>query len=160
MRTLVVYFSRKGYVRRAAARLAAQRGADLMELTTPERTRGILGFWWCGRFGMHRWGMPLDPLTADPSAYDHVVVCSPVWVFSVAAPVRTFLQASAGRIQSAEYVLVHFSFPMRCASIVAEMDRLLGLRHTRCTSIVCQWGRFSRERVFEAGTEPLIDHEA
>ena len=60
MKTLVVYFSRKGYVACFAREKAEEMKADLLEIKTTERTKGILGFWWCGRFGMHRWGMPLE----------------------------------------------------------------------------------------------------
>lgn len=72
MRELVVYFSRKGYVEKLALAKAAALGADVVKLETTERTQGILGFWWCGRFGMHRWEMALKPLTVDVATYDRV----------------------------------------------------------------------------------------
>ena len=57
---LVVFFSRLGYTRKLAYEIANGQGADILELATPERTKGNAGFWWCGRFGMHKWGMPLN----------------------------------------------------------------------------------------------------
>lgn len=153
MRTLIAYFSRKGYVRRVARNEAEVRAADLFEITTPERTRGIPGFWWCGRFGMHRWDMPIDPITADVEAYDTVVVCTPIWVFTMAAPVRAFLRACSGRAKNVEYIFVHFSFPMRYDRTAADMDRLLGVNHSRYTSVACLWGRVLRQRMFERGEQ-------
>lgn len=141
MKTLVVYFSRKGYVKQIAEGIAHDLGADLLALNTPERTEGVLGFWWCGRFGMHRWGMQLLPYDADVSAYEKVIICSPVWVFSVCAPVRQFLMESAGKIKAADYVLVHFSHAMGYPKTVAWMDRTLGLAHSGITSVCCMWGR-------------------
>ena len=60
-RRLVVYFSRMGYVRKMAYEAADRTGAEIYEIMSTERTAGTLGFWWCGRYGMHRWPMPIVP---------------------------------------------------------------------------------------------------
>ncbi len=141
MSTLVVYFSRKGRVAAYARERAAALGAELLELRTPERTAGILGFWWCGRFGMHRWPMPLMPYAQNVADYDHVLVCAPMWVFSVCAPVRAFLMENVGRFRSVEYAVLHFSrFPMRLGRTARTMDALCGAQHTAVTSVCCPWG--------------------
>lgn len=57
----------------------------------------IPGAWWCGRYGMHRWPMPIAPIAVDLSAYEHVTVCSPIWVFGLAAPMRAFCMAAKGK---------------------------------------------------------------
>ena len=150
MKTLVVYFSRKGYAKKLAEEAAARENADLLRLETSERTAGLLGFMWCGRFGMHRWEMPIKPYETDVSAYDRVIVVSPVWVFSVCAPVRAFLHQEKGRIRQVEYVLVHFSFPMRYTRTRAMMDALCGCTATRMESVVCQLGHVLRRREYAA----------
>lgn len=104
---LVIYFSRMGYVKKRAYEEANRTGAMLYEIRSTEKTEGTLGFWWCGRFGMHRWEMPIEPISADLSAYDHVTICSPIWVFALAAPVRAFCRKAAGRIHEADYILVY-----------------------------------------------------
>lgn len=140
MKTLVVYFSRKGYVKKVAEEQAEIYGAELVRLVSTERTAGILGFWWCGRFGMHRWGMPIEPVPVDVSAYDKVIFCAPIWVYTVCAPMWEFIGQCAGKVKSAEYVLVHFSLPMRFPRTAARMDRALGIHHTAFTSVLCPWG--------------------
>lgn len=141
---LVVYFSRMGYVRRKAFEEAARTGAEVYEIQAAERTEGTLGFWWCGRYAMHRWPMPIRPVTVDLTAYEHVTICSPIWAFALAAPVRAFCQAASGKIREADYLLVHFS-PASYENAADEMDRLLGLKRTGFRSFVCRMGRF-RER--------------
>ena len=47
----VVYFSRTGYTKKLAYQIADERGADIYEITTTEKTDGDLGFLWCGRYG-------------------------------------------------------------------------------------------------------------
>ncbi len=148
MKTLVVYFSRKGSVRRVAEQTAQQLDAALYEVKTSERTSGFFGFWWCGRFGMHRWGMPIQPLSTDLTQYDKVIICSPIWVLSICAPIRSFLELAHGQIKAVDYILVHFSFPMRYPGTLQAMDSLLGVQHGRCTSIVCQRGKCLARREF------------
>ena len=75
-RRLVVYFSRMGYVKKLAYEIAEKTGAAVYEIRSTERTEGTLGFWWCGRFGMHRWDMPIRPIDVDLSAFEHVTVCA------------------------------------------------------------------------------------
>ena len=144
-RRLVVYFSRMGYVRQQAYAEAQRTGAALYEIHAAERTEGTLGFWWCGRYGMHRWAMPIQPLTLDLSAYDHVTICAPIWVFALAAPVRAFCRQAAGQIREADYLLVHHTGGVY-ANAAAEMDSLLGIAHTGLRSIQCRMGTFKTVR--------------
>lgn len=145
---LVVYFSRMGYGRKAAYETAEATGAQVLELRSTERTEGTLGFWWCGRFAMHGWDMPIEPVGEDLTQYTHVTICAPIWAFSLAAPVRTFCRESRGKIGEAEYILLHHT--KGTYKVVAqEMDALLGLHGTRLTSICCRKGVFVEKRVVE-----------
>lgn len=83
---LVVYFSRMGYVRGKALAEADRTGADVYEIRSTEHTHGTLGFWWCGRYAMHRWDIPIETPSIDLSAYAHVTICAPIWAFALAAP--------------------------------------------------------------------------
>lgn len=139
-RRLVVYFSRMGYTQKTALELADRTGAALYEIRSTERTEGTLGFWWCGRYGMHRWDMPIEPVTIDLSAYEHVTICTPIWVFHIAAPVCSFCRYAAGKIREADYVILHFN-RRAYRSAAHEMDGLLGLRHTAFRSICSRMGR-------------------
>ena len=138
-RRLVVFFSRMGYVRKKAYEEAERTGAAVYEIRAAERTEGTLGFWWCGRYGMHRWAMPIQPVDIDLTAFDHVTICAPIWVFALAAPVRSFCAQAAGRIREADYILVHHQ-NSAYANAAEEMDTLLGIRHTGLRSIRCREG--------------------
>ena len=140
-RRLVVYFSRMGYGKKLALEEANRTGAELYEIRSTERTQGTLGFWWCGRYGMHHWAMPIQPISVDLAAYDHVTICSPIWVFALAAPVRAFCQAAAGQVKEVDYILVHHNnSPYENAA--REMDALLGLHRTGLRSVCCRKGRY------------------
>lgn len=137
---LVVYFSRMGYTKKKALEAADRTGAEIYEVRAAERTSGTLGFWWCGRYGMHRWPMPIEDIGVQLEKYDHVTVCSPVWVFNLCAPMREFCKKASGRIRSADYILVHHQKSLY-ANAADEMDRLLGLKDTPAVSVCCREGR-------------------
>lgn len=141
---LVVYFSRMGYTKKRALEAADRTGAEIYEVRAAERTSGTLGFWWCGRYGMHRWAMPIEDIGVQLEKYDHVTVCSPVWVFNLCAPMREFCKKSSGRIRSADYILVHHQKSLY-ANAADEMDRLLGLKDTLAVSICCREGRYLKQ---------------
>lgn len=138
---LVVYFSRMGYVKRQAYEEANRTGAEIYEIKSTELTEGTTGFWWCGRFGMHRWQMPIEPVGIDLSAYEHVTICSPIWVFALAAPVRDFCHKAAGKIREADYILVHHTNG-KYGNAAREMDGILGIKHTDFRSIRCRCGKY------------------
>ncbi len=142
---LVVYFSRMGYVKTKALEEADRTGAMLYEVKSTEMTEGTKGFWWCGRYGMHRWEMPIEPITVDLSRFDHVTVCSPIWVFNLAAPMRSFCKQAHGKIKEADYILVHHN-KSDYKNAAEEMDGLLGIKHTKLTSFFCREGRFGKSR--------------
>ena len=141
---LVVYFSRMGYVRRKALEEANRTGAVLYEIRSTERTEGTLGFWWCGRYGMHHWEMPIEPISVNLSAYSHVTICSPIWVFHLAATVRAFCRQARGNIREVDYILVHHTSG-RYESAAREMDRLLGITHTALHSFRCRTGTYKEQ---------------
>lgn len=136
---LVVFFSRMGYVKKLAYEEAERTGAEVYEIKATERTEGTLGFWWCGRFGMHKWEMPIEPIGVDLLKYEHVTICSPIWVFALAAPVRSFCRQAAGRISSVSYIIVHHQ-KSTYENAVKEMDRLLGITHSDYKSVRCRKG--------------------
>lgn len=141
---LVVYFSRMGYTKKAALEAADRTGAEIYEVRAAERTSGTLGFWWCGRYGMHRWAMPIEDIGVQLEKYDHVTVCSPVWVFNLCAPMREFCKKASGRIRSADYILVHHQKSLY-ANAADEMDRLLELKDTPAVSVCCREGRYLKQ---------------
>lgn len=150
---LVVVFSRKGYAARVANEIAQRDNADILRLRTTERTEGILGFWWCGRFGMHRWPMPLAPYDVDVSAYKRVVLVSPIWVFDLCAPMRAFAQQCSGRVADAHYVFVHFSPLIGLGRTARWLDSTLGVTADGYESVGCIWGGLYGRKTFGALTK-------
>lgn len=140
---LVVYFSRMGYVKKVAYETANRTGAEIYEIKSTEKTNDTLGFWWCGRFGMHKWDMPIMPINIDLTRYSSVIICSPIWVFSLAAPMRSFCRQSAGKVKSVNYIFVHHTNGSY-EKAAKEADVLLGTEHKKLINIRCRKGKFKR----------------
>lgn len=136
---LVVYFSRTGYVKKIAYEKANAIGADILELKTDERVYGTLGFLWCGRFAMHRWGMNILPIDLDISKYEHVTVCTPIWDFAVCAPIRTFLTENKDRLNHVDFIIVHY-MKKRLMTAEKELRTLSEKPNAYCESLCCRMG--------------------
>ncbi len=92
---------------------------------------------------MHRWDMPIKTPDIDLSSFDHVTICSPIWVFALAAPVRSFCRQAAGKIREADYFLVHHQNSVYSGA-AREMDSLLGITGTGLRSVRCRVGTYGQ----------------
>ena len=130
--TLVVFFSRKKFTKKIAYERANQLKAEVLELQTKERTEGDLGFWWCGRFAMHRWRMETLPLTKDLSKYNKIIVVTPIWVFKMGAPVRDFLYRYQDEIKEKEISVIfnHFN-PWLPKGAIQEVKSIVPLKRVQ-----------------------------
>ena len=76
----------------------------------------------------------------DLESYEKVIICSPIWVFHLCAPMRSFCAQAAGRIRNVDYVLVHFQ-KAKYANACTEMDELLRVKHREAVSICIRQGK-------------------
>lgn len=137
---LVVFFSRLGYTKKLAYEIANEQNAEICEITTKEKIDGYAGFWWCGRFAMHKWGMEIQTPELNIEKYSEIIICSPTWMFSVSAPIREFCTMYAGKINNVNYVITHF-VNFKLTHIVKEMDGLLKTTHNSFRTFRCRFGK-------------------
>ena len=128
------------YTKKIAYEVANQTRASIYEIKSTENTKGTSGFWWCGRYGLRHLSMPIEEITIDLTSYDHVTICSPIWVLQLSSPIRTFCQKARGKIKKADYILVHCT-NHKYGNAVKEMDELLDIKHENFTSISCKIGK-------------------
>lgn len=137
---LVVYFSRMGYTKKVALEEANRRGAQLLEITTPEPTAKTAGFWWCGFFAMRGKAMPIHPITVDLSRFEHITICSPIWISRLCSPMKTFCEIAKGQVRQVSYILVHRT-DLRFAKVVRRTDALLDITHKDVVNVCCKTGK-------------------
>ena len=140
---IVVYFSRMGYTKKIAYEKANELGADIIEIKTKEKIDGTIGFWWGGRYGMHKWNMDIEDIDINLKKYHKVIIVSPIWVFSICAPIRCFCYKYAKDIKAVEYVLTHF-MSVKFESVANEMDKILNKKRNKFTSICIRFGKIKK----------------
>jgi flavodoxin len=91
-RTLIAFHSRTGYTRRVAQALADRLNADLDAIQIVQPLDGRLGYLMCALEAVTGLAPALRPARKDPANYELIVVGTPVWFWSLASPVRSWLE--------------------------------------------------------------------
>ena len=93
LKILVVYYSFEGSTKLIAERIAQETGADLLELKPKKdvRSKGFMKYVWGGRQASMKEKPELMVFDKDPLDYDLIYLGTPVWAFTYAPAVRSFL---------------------------------------------------------------------
>ena len=146
--SLVVYYSRMGYTKMIAYEEANKLKSDILELEATEKTKGTLGFWWCGRYGMLKKPMSIKDIDIDLNKYKKVVIVSPIWVFDICAPIREFCYKYGKDINNVSYIFTHF---MKCnfTNDADSLDKVLNKKRESFTSICIRFGKIKKYNVLK-----------
>jgi len=99
MKCLVVYYTRTGNTKKLAEIICEKLGGVLQPIISRKRFRGPWGFLYAGFMSRMKKLPEIEPVGKDIRGYDLVVVGTPVWASTMAAPVRTFLSRYKNEIQ-------------------------------------------------------------
>jgi flavodoxin len=93
LRIGVIYYSFEGNTRLVSQGIAAQTGAELLELKPQKElaTHGFMKYFWGGKQAVMKERPALLPLERRPEEYDLIFLGTPVWAFTYAPPLNTFL---------------------------------------------------------------------
>ncbi|MBQ8556842.1 MAG: hypothetical protein IJ438_13370 [Clostridia bacterium] len=142
MKSIIVYYSRKGRTQKIARTWAHKTGASRLEIV-PMGYRGTLKehmkYLLCTLF---RREMELDLYNVDFTKYDRIVLMVPVICGMMSAPMRSFVRQEAGVLHNVEYVIVHKGIFARQPKLVWWLDKTIGETHVACSTI---HQRFNKE---------------
>lgn len=106
-RTLIVYFSQGAATKRVAEDLSLLYGADIEPIVEKKaRSTGFFNFMRSGYQATFKIASPIVSPVRDPSAYDRVIVLTPVWSWNLCPPVRSWLRLMKGKLPAAAFVTV------------------------------------------------------
>jgi len=93
MKTAVIFYSLDGNCALVAEEIKAQMNADLIRLQTKDdKKRSFIGkMFWGGSMVFSHKKPPLKPYTFNASAYDLIILGTPVWAGTPAPPIETFI---------------------------------------------------------------------
>ncbi|ABR49815.1 flavodoxin [Alkaliphilus metalliredigens QYMF] len=92
MKKLVVYYSLEGNTQLIAEAMAKAIGADILVLNPQNemKSKGFSKYLWGGTQVMMKKLPLLQPLIHDATAYDLILIGTPVWAWTYAPPLGTF----------------------------------------------------------------------
>ncbi|HUL66637.1 MAG TPA: flavodoxin [Burkholderiaceae bacterium] len=103
MKILVTYFSRTGYTRRVAERLARELHATVCPIEESGSRLGFLGYSRCLLEASFDIDPRIKPIAHDPAQFDLVVIGTPIWGWQVASPPRAFARIHSQQIKRAAF---------------------------------------------------------
>ena len=115
-KALVVYYSLDGHTREIAEKIREKTGADIYEIKTREKFKKTPWFYLTLKKQLKNGEYPeLAGELPDPKAYDVVFVGAPVWWYTMATPLFSYLKQTES----------WFLFPLRAAITAAFLPILL-----------------------------------
>jgi len=124
-KTLVVYFSQGSATKHVAEDVAIALSADVERILEKKpRKAGFAGFMSAGADSSMGKATPIQTPASDPALYDRVVVCTPVWAWHLAPPVRSWLRLMRDRLPETAFIMV--SADTKPKKIIAMMTKESG----------------------------------
>jgi flavodoxin len=131
-RILVVCYSYTGTSRQLAQLLCAQLGWPLGEIVEARRRSGATGTLRCVADSLLRRRPLIRYDGPDPKDFEAVVLVSPIWIYGLAGPMRSFIADRAAELKQVAVVSVMGA--QGASNAVAEIGRLLGHAPLAATS--------------------------
>lgn len=125
---LIVFYSRTGNTRKVANDITSALSADIEEIKDKNQRKGIIGWLHAGRDAMKKQTAQIEPLQKDPSAYDLVIIGSPVWASTITPAIRTYLEINNKSIKKYAFFATSGSTPIektaQAAKAILDKDPL------------------------------------
>jgi flavodoxin len=103
MKTLIVFFSLTGNTRKIAQAISDELNGTLEEIQDTRNRNGIAGYLLSIMEALFKKRSKIQEVKHDPSAYDLVIIGTPVWAFNISSPVRTYLEQKKKSINAAAF---------------------------------------------------------
>lgn len=123
MSTLVVYYSRTGTTKKLAQILAEKINADLEEIKGQEDRSGLKGYLKSGKEAAKKELPNIQASKKKVENYDLVIIGTPVWVGTIASPVRTYIVNSLGNFNEVAFFTTQGSSKKQ--KVFKEMEKLM-----------------------------------
>ena len=90
MKPLVVYFSHSGNTKKIAELIADRLSSDIEVITLLKERKGFPLYFLGGFKSSTGLKEKISAAEKNPSEYDLVILCTPVWAWGVSSPVQTY----------------------------------------------------------------------
>jgi hypothetical protein len=97
---------------------------DFEELIDPTNRAGTAGNELSYQEAIQKKQAPIKPTKYDPSSYDLVIFGGPVWAYTVASAVRTYMAQNAGKVKNVAFFCTYDCSGNK--TTLHEMQELIG----------------------------------
>lgn len=122
MAALVVFYSRTGNTKRVAEALAKGLKCDADEILETKGRGGVLGYMGAGMDAKMKRASEIRETSKDPSDYDIAIIGTPIWAWTVSAPVRAYLSKNREKLRKVAF----FCTGTNPGTTFAEMEGICG----------------------------------
>ena len=91
MKTLIIYYSRTGHVKKIAEVLRSKLGVDIEEILPEKSYDGAVGWIVAGKEASQKALPKIKIGEKNPADYDLVIFGTPVWAWNISSPLRTYI---------------------------------------------------------------------
>lgn len=137
MTSAVIYFSKTGNTAKIAKHIAKELDAPI-EGIVRLGGGGVLGFFREIAQSLSGKQPNILPLSLDISAYDRIIIGTPVWAGNVSSPVTSFLAQYGGGIQSAAAFITHGDAKNPYPDVFEQLQTMLGKKLCATFSVSSQ----------------------
>ena len=103
MNILTVYYSRTGNTRIIAEAIKNKLNGELEEIRETPSRGGISGYLKAGKDALANADVEIETPSLSPADFDLVIIGGPVWAFTIAPPVRIYLQQHAEQLNKVAF---------------------------------------------------------
>lgn len=106
-RGLIVYYSRTGYTASLAKEVAGMTGWDCVEIKDRHPREGAWGQFRCALDVLLHRHPRIEFYDRPVAHYETVILAAPVWLQSLASPMRTFIASHRGHFAAVAYLCTY-----------------------------------------------------
>jgi flavodoxin len=132
-RILVVYYSRTGYTRTLAGKIAEAVKADVETLDDGRDRRGLWGYLRCAREAINKRTIEIQPAAYGPSAYEVVVIGTPVWAGNISSPIRSYITSHQRQLNAVAFFCTQGGSGAQ--KVFRDMGQLCGKAPVACLAV-------------------------
>lgn len=121
---LVIFYSRTGATKKVAKTIADLLQCDIEEIFDIKDRGGAMGYLMAGRDATLKNLTTIKETVEDPSLYDLTIIGTPVWAFTMATPIRTYIVGNKEKLKKVAFFCTEGGSGGRRA--FREMETLCG----------------------------------
>jgi flavodoxin len=126
MKTLILFYSRTGTTKIVAEKMAAALSSEIEEVIDKKDRSGPIGYFTGGRDAFKKSLTNIGPIKNEITAYDLIIIGTPVWAGTMAPAIRTLIMAHKQNFKKLAFFTTQGG--ERVQKVLGDMEVLTGVK--------------------------------